>query len=209
MKYEEIEVGESYETESCYAEKVLFKHDESRQVVTIDEDEGITSWHECQLGLFQPIKKELPESGLLVSKLGCLIYRIGEDIGYGFDSRGVFSNYDTWSFIVFPKHWKPATPEDESKFVKLLKAEAEKRGLGVDAKIKGHADNTLRYPMNDGKWNAMFNLTSGNNKNGRIFHNGIWAQPLTMLDEVCDTIKKHLPNIVVEQIDGVVTLKQL
>ena len=63
MKYEEIKVGDSYKTESGYTEKVLFKHDETRQVVTIDEDDDITSWSEYQLKLLQPIKKELPESG--------------------------------------------------------------------------------------------------------------------------------------------------
>ena len=207
MKYEEIKVGEVYKV-GDYTEKVIEKNDEHKAVMTIDEDGEFLAWSENQLESFQPIKKELPESGLLVCTDGSLIFITGEQSGYGFDVFDIFHRVCR-SFVSCPENWRTATPEEEARFIELLKAEAEKRGLGVDAKIKGHADNTLRYPMNDGKWNAMFNLTSGNNKNGRIFHNGIWAEPLTMLDEVTEVIKKHLPNIVVEQVDGVVTLKQL
>ena len=207
MKYEEIEVGESYEYYEG-AEKVISKIDEYKATITVDEDGHVTAWDKDELELFQPIKKELPESGLLVSGAGSLIFRTGKKSGYGFDSDGLFMD-STWSFIGIPNLWKPATPEEEAKLIKLLKAEAEKRGLGVYTKIKSHADGGERHSLNDMYFTPSFRAISVWNKNGQIFHNGIWAEPLTMLDEVCDTIKKHLPNIVIEQIDGVVTLKQL
>ena len=89
----------------------------------------------------------------------------------------------------------------------MLEAEAEKRGLGVDAKIKGHAGGGKA--LNKKHYVPHFTPVHGCNKNGKIFHNGIWAEPLTILDEVTEVIKKHLPNIVVEMTDVVVTLKKL
>lgn len=209
MKYEEIEVGESVKNEHGYIGEVISKSDKFRVVTTIEnkEDYCPLSWLESELELFQPIKKELPESGLLVHSDGSLIFRTGETSGYGFDIFDIFHRICR-SFIDMPQNWRTATPEDEAKFIKLLKAEAEKRGLGVDAKIKGHVGGG--YPRaNNGNFTPKINLTLAFNKHGRIFSNGIWAEPLTMLDDVCDTIKKHLPNIVVEMTDGVVTLKQL
>lgn len=209
MKYEEIEVGESYETESRYAEKVIFKHDETRQVVTIDKYSDIYSFNEDELKSFQPIKKELPEIGLLAFGSNTIVYRTGRNSGFGFNLFGRYLNNDLWYFGCSPEHWRIATPEEYAKFIKLLEAEAEKRGLGVDAKIKCNADNGATYRMNDGKWRPLFDLDFANNKHGRIFSNGTWAEPLTMLDEVTEVIKKHLPNIVIEMTDGVVTLKRL
>lgn len=207
MKYEEIKVGEVYKNKS-YIETVISKNDQYEAVMTVDQDGGIWGWDKYELKHFQPIKKELPESGLLVCNNGVIAYRLEGEKGFGFDEND-FLNNEYWSFETDPKVWRAATPEEEAKFIKLLKAEAEKRGLGVDAKIKGHADGT---PLRDPDYMGVtpgFKLDMGWNKNGKIFYNGIWAQPLTMLDEVCDAIKKHLPNIVVEQVDGIVTLKQL
>ena len=204
MKYEEIKVGESYKV-GRHTRKVIAKSDEHNAVMTIDEDGGTWAWDKDELKDFQPIKKELPESGLVAFGSNTIAYRTGKSSGFGFNAFGRYENTDDWAF----ENWRTATPEEEAKFIKLLEQEAEKRGLGVDAKIKGHADNTLNYRVNEGEWDAIFHLTSAWNKNGQIFKNGIWAEPLTMLDEVCDVIKKHLPNIVVEMTDGVVTLKQL
>lgn len=122
------------------------------------------------------IKQELPESGLLVSKRGSIIYRIEGSEGFGFNPEK-YGMSNSWSFISEPEHWRKATPEDEAKFLKLLKAEADKLNLGVDAKIKGHADGMKRN-LNNGTNTPIFHLSSAWNKNGQIFHNGIWAQPL-------------------------------
>ena len=208
MKYEEIEVGEVYRNNS-YLETVISKSDQYKAVMTVDENGAFNGWSVEELESFQPIKKELPESGLLAFGSNTIVYRTGRNSGFGFNLFGRYLNNDLWYFGCSPEHWRTATPEEEVKFIKLLEAEAEKRGLGVDAKINGHADNILRYPVNSGECRAMFKLTEAWNNHGRIFHNGIWAEPLTMLDEVTEVIKKHLPNIVVEMVDGVVTLKQL
>lgn len=207
MKYEEIEAGESYEY-GLSVERVIYKIDKYKVAVTVDEDDSVTTWKEDEIQHFKPIKKELPESGLLVCTDGAIVYRTGERSGFGFNSLGKYEKKSFWSFISNPECWRTATPEEEAKFIKLLKAEAEKRGLGVDAKIKGHADG-MKTAFNKNAYAPEFSLNFAFNNHGRIFHNGIWAQPLTMLDEVTEVIKKHLPNIVVEMTDGVVTLKQL
>lgn len=207
MKYEEIKVGESYKV-GKRAEKVIAKSDEHKVVMTIDAFDYPTAWDKNELKHFQPIKKELPESGLVAFGSYTIVYRNGKNSGFGFNPYGIYENKDIWSFGCNPEQWRTATPEDEAKFIKLLEAEAEKRGLGVDAKIKRHA-GVCGIDFNTNSYSPIFHLTTAWNKNGCIFHKGIWAEPLTMLDEVCDTIKKHLPNIVVEMTDGVVTLKQL
>lgn len=207
MKYEEIKVGEAYRNNS-FLETVISKSDQYKAVMTVDENGAFNGWSVEELESFQPIKKELPETGLLVHGSDTIVYRTGEISGFGFNAVGNYENIDIWSFNCSPGEWRTATPQDEAKFIKLLEAEAEKRGLGVDAKIKGHADGD-HEAFNEYLHTPHFTTVCGWNKNGCIFHNGIWAEPLTMLDEVTEVIKKHLPNIVVEMTDGVVTLKQL
>lgn len=177
MKYEEIKVGDSYKV-SKSTEKVIAKSDEHKAVMTIDEVGYSTAWNEDELEQFQPIKKELPESGLLVSVSNTIVYRTGERSGFGFNSFGRYENNDFWYFSCSPEYWRIATPEEEANFIKMLEAEAEKRGLGVDAKIKGHADGG-EFAFNTNIYTSKFSLDFAFNKNGRIFNNGIWAEPMS------------------------------
>lgn len=124
------------------------------------------------------VKQELPENGLLVHESGSIIYRTSLMGGFGFDFLGEYIPNDNWTFALTPNDWHTATPQEQDKFIKLLEAEAEKRGLWENTKIKGHADNTLSYQVNEGEWDAIFHLTSAWNKNGQIFHKGTWAEPL-------------------------------
>src|SRR5690554_3634698 len=128
MKYEEIKIGDVF-TYLGEKETVISKSDEHKVITTIDSNNKPTSWTEGGLDFLKPIKEELPEEGLLVSKNGTIIYRTGEFSGYGFYSNGRYKNLDgelgAWNFDSHIAHWKPATPEQEKKFVGMLKKECE------------------------------------------------------------------------------------
>lgn len=122
--------------------------------------------------------KELPEEGLLVSKAGSLVYRLSDDSGYGFN-RGCqslyHSFYNAWGFST--KDWKPATQEQEKKFVEMLKKECEKKGLFEDTKIECHADGSGLF-LNINSFGLYADATEIYNKNGQIFYKGKFATPL-------------------------------
>lgn len=124
-------------------------------------------------------EKMLPEEGLLVSPNGSLVYKLLDGSGYGFDGgrqSGYYFNKG-WNFSM-DGHWKPATPEQENKFIGMLKIECERRGLFEDTKIEAHANGSpLRNPDYMGV-QPIFDLTTGYNRNGVIFHRGKFATPL-------------------------------
>lgn len=122
--------------------------------------------------------KKLPEEGLLVADDGVLVYRTGEKSGYGFNLSGVYIDYYLWTFVSNPTYWKPATPEQKTKFVELLKKECEKKGLYEDTKLEDHAKD---FPspglLNQGKYDWEPTCQMLWNKNGVIFYNGKFATP--------------------------------
>ena len=137
--------------------------------------------------------QELPDEGLVASKTGMnLVYRTGKTSGYGF-SLEYYRNHKDWSFISNPKLWRPATKEEEAKFIELLKKECERRGLFEDTKIKEHADNVPVGYLNKGEYLTCFGLDSAWNKNGCIFHKGEFAEPLeettTLSDKITELIE--------------------
>ena len=129
--------------------------------------------------------QELPNKGLVVYKEdGTIIYRTGEGTGYGYDLKSKeFKVYEDdkgilWSFKYSPKEWRPATPEEETKFIELLQKECERRGLYKDTKIKAHVGEVENNELNKGIYLPVFQSTYAWNKNGRIFYNGKFAEPL-------------------------------
>lgn len=186
MKFEEIKINEIYEVWGN-EHKVVHKDYESRTIFTIevgsDEPYG---FDEGQLCLFSPIA--LPETGLLVSEAGSIVYRTGEMSGYGFSPHKIW--YDNNMWIEFtPENWRKATPEDEEKFEKLLIKEAAKRGLvdGVEFKSAYSGRKCFvetKYTRFDDEGFSM--------GWGFVFHDGKWATPIKneKQNELNSTIEK-------------------
>lgn len=180
MKYEEIKIGDVF---TCLDNEltVVSKNDKYRFIVTINYEEAPTVWSEDELHQLKPLKEELPEEGLLVSKNGTIIYRTGEFSGYGFYSNGRYKNLDgemgAWNFDSHIVHWKPSTPEQEKKFVEMLEIECEKRGLYEDTKIENHANGTSLTCPDRMEYQPAFNSKECWNKNGQIFYKGKFATP--------------------------------
>lgn len=177
MKYEEIEVGKTYYGNG-ENRKVVFKHDKLQEVVAEFNDDFIAVFDSAEYEEWAEEIK-LPSTGLLVSENGSLIYRTGGDYGYGFNSYNEWdSGSGRWSFKSTPSIWRPATKEEEGTFIKLLKKEAERRGLFADTKIK----KCLIYNQSDVVNKNNFELFADThtvwNKHGCIFNLGEWAEPL-------------------------------
>lgn len=177
MKYEDIKVGDKFRFKD-YKETVIAKIDEYKAIVTADKNNHTTAWAENELKDFEPLKEELPEEGLLVSKSGSLVYKLSDGSGYGFVFGNQFAYcFDKgWEFNAKDR-WKPATPKQEEKFIKMLKKECEKRGLFEDTKIEKDADGDSISFYNFVEFTPVFTLTGGYNKNGRIFHKGNFSTP--------------------------------
>ena len=176
MKFEDIEVGKTY-LSGPKEFLIKYKEDTTREVVSLNEFVGLLTHIENDYVNWTE-KKEIPSVGLVVNKKGgSLIYRTGEKSGYGFNHRGIYEKSDFWTLKSRPDFWRKATKEEENQFIELLKKEAERRGLHADAKLKTclvHGEN----PQNNNGYKVNFLPYSAWNKNGRIFHNGEWAEPL-------------------------------
>lgn len=211
MKYEEIKVGDVFDFLGG-EETVISKNDKYRFIVTIDYEEAPTSWSEDELHFLEPLKEQLPEEGLLVSRNGTIIYRTGEFSGYGFRSNGNYKNLDgelgAWNFDSHIAHWKPATQEQEAKFKEMLKKECEKRGLYEDTKLDKFGINSDIY-VNSGVYSVVFDPDVAWNKNGRIFYKGKFATPLkekTTLELVSKAVQE-IGDFTIEQTEsGVIIL---
>lgn len=200
MKYEEIKIGDIF-TYLVYKMTVISKSDEYKVITTVNCDWKFSTWKESELYMLKPA---LPEEGLLVGACGSLVYKLPDGSGYGF-ARGHQSNYffyKGWNFSL-EGHWKPATPEQEVKFVEMLKKECENRGLYEDTKIEKHADGTSLIEADYMEVTPRFSSTSGYNKNGQIFYKGKFATPRkeTTLELVSKAVKK-LGDFTVEQTES-------
>ena len=134
---------------------------------------------------------ELPTEGLVVhKKSGAIIYRTGEESGYGFE-HGDYYIRNHWTFGAFPEEWRPATPGEERKFIELLKKECERRGLCEDTKIKAHANNNIES-YNNRVYRTLYTAYIAWNTNGCIFHNGKFAKPLEEENTTIDAKIKEL-----------------
>lgn len=178
MKYKDFKVGETYIYDGHDEEKVLHIIHQQKRIVTMNLQGDVWVFEEEHFKDFKPLKEELPEEGLLVSKFGSLVYKLSDGSGYGF-GYGNQSDYffnKLWEFSI-DDYWRKATPEQEKKFVEMIKKECENRGLFEDTKIEAHANGTpLRNPDYMGV-EPIFDLTTGYNRNGVIFHRGKFATP--------------------------------
>ena len=209
MEYEEIKLHESYDVNSIEI-KVISKSDEYKIITTIDT--------EGRIGLFgpdfsnlKPLQKELPEEGLLVSKGGSLYYRTGEHSGYGF-VFGKQERYDVTEDEPFHLGtWKPATPEQETKFVEMLKKECESRGLFEDTKIEAHVDIKDCDLLNKFSYEVGGNVKQLWNIHGQIFYKGKFATPLktSLLDKVTFLANEFGSFSVEETPTGVIVISPL
>ena len=134
--------------------------------------------------------QELPDEGLVVYKEnGTIVYRTGKGTGYGFFNYRSFKIVEdndyigTWTFEDFPENWRQATPEEETKFIDLLRKECERRWLFKDTKIKSHASGNM-LNLNSGNFRAGFDVDLAYNKNGLIFKDGKFAEPLEEDSEI-------------------------
>ena len=124
------------------------------------------------------VTPELPDEGLVVHKTsGAIIYRTGKETGYGFGYMG-YNIDDDWTFDTVPEDWRPATPEEELKFTELLKEECERRGLYEDTKIKECLIHGNKHGVNTGYFDSCESSYRVWNKNGCIFNEGKFAEPL-------------------------------
>lgn len=186
MKYEEIKINEIYEVEG-FDYQVIHKHDDSRTVFTFEVvSKNPYGWTEDELHLFSPIA--LPETGLLVSELGSIVYRTGEMSGYGFALGIGWYDNDWWGKFTH-KNWRKATPEDEDKFRELLIQEAAKRGLvdGVEFESAASGIKSIVNTMDTRFDDEGFTIGVG-----FVFHKGKWATPIKneKQDELDSTIEK-------------------
>lgn len=152
--------------------------------------------------------KELPEEGLLVSSSGSLVYKLSDGSGYGFALGKQFMYFfnKSWEFSV--DYWKPATPEQETKFIEMLKKECERRGLFEDTKLENHADGTsLAEPDYMGVWVRFTNI-KGYNKNGQIFYKGKFATPRKkeLLDKVTQVVNEFGNHIIEKTESGLIII---
>lgn len=203
MKYEEIKIGDVFRYQND-KETVIYKNGEYRFVTTIDSEGTPTTFREEELHYLEPLKQQLPEEGLLVSKFGTLAYRLSGSLGYGF-SHGQQSCYlfnNKWRFSL-DNHWKPATLEQEEEFVEMLKKECERRGLYEDTKIEAHVQGYGEY-LNTNHFYPNANLKAIYNKNGQIFYKGKFATPLkeeTTLELVSKAVQE-IGDFMIEQTES-------
>ena len=175
MKYEDIEVGKTY-LEEGNERLVRYKEGTTKELITLNAVIGLLIHNENQYKHWTE-KHGLPDVGLVVNKTGgSLIYRTGEKSGYGFN-RGIYEKSDFWTLKSRPHDWRKATQEEEQNFIELLKKEAERKGLGEDAKIKECFYNPLDA-INNKSYEPNFNVKIAWNKHGCIFTDGEWATPL-------------------------------
>lgn len=209
MKIEDFKVGETYLYDGQYEEKVLHIIRQQKKIVTINLKGEVWVFEENELENFKPLKEQLPEEGVLVNDFGSLVYKLLDGSGYGF----AFGNQSDY---LFNKHWgfdadglwKPATEEQEKKFVEMLKIECESRGLYEDTKIENHADGTsLTFPDRL-EYEPAFNSKAGWNKNGQIFYKGKFATPRkeTTLELVTKAVQE-IGDFFIEQTEsGIIIL---
>ena len=123
--------------------------------------------------------QELPDEGLVVSKSSkAIIYKTGEETGYGFYPISGYDVCQVYNFKHSPENWRKATPGEETKFIELLQKECERRGLHEDTKIKAHVGEVENNELNKGIYVPVFQSTYAWSKNGRIFKDGKFAEPL-------------------------------
>jgi len=177
MKYEEIKVGKKYQC-SGYIEEVLFKHDDTKNVVSIDQNKNVGV---CKhyYNDWEPLN-ELPETGLVVAIDDSLILmRDGESSGYGFDYLRKWRKYNDWSFVETPELWRPATKKDVKRWKELSEKELVNR-YGKDwkdVKLKDHACGA-KGTINNGIFTPNITSRSIFNNNGKLFYYGKWAEIL-------------------------------
>ena len=199
MKYEEIEVGESYKY-SDGIETVISKIDSHKMVISEDKSGSITALKNQYYKNFQPITPKLPETGLLVHQyIDLIVYRTGKTSGYTYDEVANDFNFDSLD------NYQPATPEQEKEFIEQLKQEAVRRGLLDDTKI----EKCMFYEQPDTGYIPIFHIERSWNKNGCIFNQGKWATPLkdTTLDQITSIA---MSNYLIEQTPtGIIVLTPL
>lgn len=207
MKYEEIKIGDVF-TFLDYKMTVISKSDEHKVITTVNCQENFSTWRENELYVLEPLKEELPEEGLLASKKGSLVYKLPDGSAYGFASGKQLDYFFAKRWGHPTDYWKPATEEQEKKFIEMLKKECESRGLYEDTKIENHADGaSLTFPDRM-EYKPAFNSKKAWNKNGQIFYKGKFATPRkeTTLELVTKAVQE-IGDFFIEQTEsGIIIL---
>ena len=169
--------------------------DEGQGVSTARENEYNCIGFNKGVNFYEAIEvaPELPAEGLVVRKnTKTIIYRTGQSKGYGFNKDGVYDTGDNWTFGIAPEVWRPATLEEELKFTELLKKECERRGLYEDTKIKECLIHGNDSNVNKGFYGLVETSYTIWNKNGCIFEEGKFAEPLEEENTTLDDKIKEL-----------------
>jgi len=111
---------------------------------------------------------------------GSIVFRTGENTGYGVGSSGIWKVFDEntknqrWSFNTCPQNWQPATEEEVKE---MLIAEAKSRGIW-DCPIV--SVNGLEWVEWHGNYNQEFDFSENQlwSKYGLVFEKGKWATPI-------------------------------
>jgi hypothetical protein len=183
MEYKDIEVGKTYLHEGKNVD-VLFKHDFTEQVVTIDREGFIEPLKKEEFESW-PLEYELPENEVLVleGREDVVVYRTVSNKGFGFiEGRFISLSDNIWNFNENPHRWKTSTLDERMKFRQLLIEEAEKRGIIKGVKVKclhykesfvlGSPVSSRHYVDNGGLW---FKDILGS-RHVKVMHEGVWAE---------------------------------
>jgi len=116
---------------------------------------------------------ELPETGWLKSKsTDTILYRCGNNLGYGKYYDGWVDRSAGYSFESDPENWQPAA---EPEVKEMLIEEAKRRGVWDCPIIDVEGDVS-----NEADWYKEFNIEANQlfSEYGLIFDNGKWATPI-------------------------------
>lgn len=111
---------------------------------------------------------------------GSIIFYLTNGDSYGYDAlrKHKWIELVGLTIDIFPEIY---TSAEDSEVIALHKEEMKRRGIGEDTKLKNHADGSKC--RNYGSSTVSFNINKIWNKNGCVYANGKWAQPLELTKE--------------------------
>tara|TARA_R110002049_G_C9175744_1_gene562605 strand:- start:7036 stop:7650 length:615 start_codon:yes stop_codon:yes gene_type:complete len=122
-------------------------------------------------------KKELPKTGFLKSESGVIVYRTGENSGYGIYSYRLYEKTNDWSFMSNPDVWQEATKEE---FLEAMKPELKRRGFVDGARVKSaYSDSDFIFKSDSLKVYLAGNIESDGFS---VFFKGKFAEILPQFE---------------------------
>lgn len=143
---------------------------------------------------------ELPKAGLLVYKTSSdLIFRTGEESGYGFLSGEDWCTGQDFSFSISPDLWRKATLQDSKLWEECCKNYlAEELGLEEGDRFKDPLTGSVHKYSGVSSWVGSMEML--NNQNGGcLMYKGVWAKPVEYdLEEALSVVNDNMDSINME-----------